>query len=85
MEVDHIFIFSNKNGKEFDTLVDFGFTEGSSRLHSGQGTMNRKLYFENFFLQILWVVSETEIQSDITSKTKLWERSQFKKNQYSPY
>ncbi len=80
MEIDHIFIFSNNKGKEADELVEFGLMEGSSRLHFGQGTTNRKFYFDNFFLEILWVVSEDEIQSGLTTKTKLWERSQFEKN-----
>ncbi|QLG45289.1 VOC family protein [Costertonia aggregata] len=80
MEVDHIFIFSNNKGKEANDLVEFGLTEGSSRLHPGQGTTNRKFYFDNFFLEILWVVNEEEIRSELTAKTKLWERSQFKKN-----
>lgn len=85
MESDHIFIFSNKKGIEANDLVEFGFTEGSSRVHPGQGTTNRKFYFENFFLEILWVVSEKEIQSEVTAKTKLWERSQFQKNQHSRF
>jgi hypothetical protein len=80
MEVDHIFIFSNNRGKEASDLIEFGLTEGSNRLHSGQGTTNRKFYFDNFFLEILWVVNEDEIQSELTEKTKLWERSQFEKN-----
>lgn len=77
MEIDHIFIFSNSNGKEADDLVEFGLTEGSSRRHPGQGTTNRKFYFDNFFLEILWVVNENEIKSELTAKTKLWERSLF--------
>ncbi len=80
MEIDHIFIFSNDSGQESDDLVEFGLTEGSSRFHPGQGTTNRKFYFENFFLEILWVVNEKEIQSNLTAKTKLWERSQFYRN-----
>ena len=80
MEVDHIFIFSNNRGKEASDLIEFGLTEGGNRLHSGQGTTNRKFYFDNFFLEILWVVNEDEIQSELTEKTKLWERSQFEKN-----
>lgn len=85
MEIDHIFIFSNNNGKEAEKLVEFGLTEGSSRIHSGQGTMNRKFYFENFFLEVLWVCNESEIRSELTSKTKLWERSRFMENNYSPF
>lgn len=85
MEIDHIFIFSKNFGKEADELVECGFTEGSSRTHPGQGTTNRKFYFENFFLEVLWVIDETDIRSELTSKTKLWERSQFDKNDFSPF
>jgi hypothetical protein len=85
MEVDHIFIFSDNEGKEAQELIDFGFTEGSSRVHTGQGTVNRKFYFENFFLEILWVINESEIKSDLVSPTKLWERSNFSKNGSSPF
>ncbi|WP_396637038.1 hypothetical protein [Maribacter sp. R77961] len=85
MEIDHIFIFSKNGGKEAAKLIEFGLTEGSSRIHPGQGTTNRKFYFENFFLEILWVIDESEIRSELTSKTKLWERSQFDKNDFSPF
>jgi hypothetical protein len=85
MEVDHIFIFSDNEGEEAEELIDFGFTEGSNRFHSGQGTINRKFYFENFFLEILWVINESEIKSDLVSPTKLWERSNFVKNGISPF
>ncbi len=85
MEVDHIFIFSSARGEEANSLIEFGLTEGSSRLHPGQGTKNRKFYFENFFLEILWVVNEKEIQSELTAPTKLWERSQFENNDHSPF
>jgi len=85
MFIDHIFIFSNQHGEESDELIKFGLTEGSNRTHQGQGTTNRKFYFENFFLEILWVTSEQEIRSPITSITKLWERSQFLDNGYSRF
>ncbi|MGB6152635.1 MAG: VOC family protein [Pricia sp.] len=85
MIIDHIFIFSDGNGEEANELVNFGFTEGSSRRHPGQGTINRKFYFQNFFLEVLWVIDEAEIQNEVTSKTKLWERSQFNKNEFSRY
>lgn len=84
MEIDHIFIFSNQ-GREGDQLVDFGLTEGSSRVHPGQGTTNRKFYFENFFLELVWVIDEEEITSELTAPTRLWERSQFRTNGHSPF
>jgi len=85
MEIDHLFIFSSTKGQEVDRLVDFGFREGSSRIHPGQGTVNRKIYFENFFLEIVWVHNEAEIKSANVLKTKLWERSNFLTNGYSRF
>lgn len=85
MEIDHLFIFSSRKGQEVDDLVDVGFTEGSGRVHPGQGTMNRKIYFENFYLEIVWVRDESEIKSDNLLKTKLWERSNFLLNGCSPF
>jgi len=84
MIVDHIFIFSNK-GLEADELVEFGLTEGSGRTHPGIGTANRRFFFENFYLEILWVENESEAKSENSSPLKIWERSNFKNNNYSPY
>ncbi len=77
MDVDHIFIFTNDDGKIADELVQFGLTEGSSRVHVGQGTTNRKFYFENFFLEILWVHNEEELKNDKIKPTGLWQRADF--------
>ena len=85
MKIDHIFIFSDCQGKEADELVKFGLTEGSNRIHPGQGTRNRKFYFDNFFLEIVWVNSESEIKSELTAPTKLWERANYTLNGASPF
>jgi len=82
IEIDHIFIFSNK-GKETDELVDFGLTEGSGRTHKGIGTANRRIFFGNFYLEVLWVENEKEAKS--VKKTEIWKRSDFKNNQYSRF
>lgn len=85
MKIDHIFIFTDENGKVADNLVDFGLTEGSNRIHVGQGTINRKFYFDNFFLEILWVHNENEITSDKTKPMGLWKRAEYKTNHFSPF
>ncbi|WP_310394256.1 VOC family protein [Hymenobacter sp.] len=85
MAIDHVFIFSARHGAEADELLAFGFTEGSSRTHPGQGTRNRKFYFENFFLEILWVINEQELRSDLLAPTKLWERANFQTNAHSRF
>ncbi|MEL7250946.1 MAG: hypothetical protein AAFO03_21130 [Bacteroidota bacterium] len=72
MNIDHIFIFTNDKGKIADEMVTFGLTEGSSRVHLGQGTTNRKFYFDHFFLEVLWVHDEVELHSEQTKPTGLW-------------
>lgn len=85
MQTDHIFIFTSKPDEAGQELIDFGLNEGSSRVHKGQGTANRKFYFRNFFIELLFVNVENEIKSKATAPTKLWERSQFEKNNWSPF
>lgn len=85
MYIDHIFIFTDDNGKVADQLVEFGLSEGSSRVHMGQGTTNRKFYFDNFFLEILWVHNADEIKSALVEPTGLWQRANFKENNFSPF
>jgi Glyoxalase-like domain len=85
MNADHIFIFTNDQGKVADQLVAFGLKEGSNRVHVGQGTTNRKFYFENFFLEILWVHDETEINSELLKLIGLWQRVNHQSNSFSPF
>ena len=84
MQVDHIFVFSNK-GQEANELVNFGLVEGSGRVHSGLGTANRRFFFDDFYLEILWVENESESKSENTSLLNIWERSNFKYNNYWPF
>ncbi|MEN2283731.1 hypothetical protein AAGF08_16425 [Algoriphagus sp. SE2] len=85
MNIDHIFIFTDDQGKVADELIGFGLLEGSSRVHVGQGTTNRKFYFLNFFLEILWVYDENEIKSKQTKQAGLWQRADYKTNSFSPF
>jgi hypothetical protein len=85
MNIDHIFIFTDDNGKIADKLVEFGLVEGSNRVHIGQGTANRKFYFENFFLELVWVHNEAEIKSELVKPIGLWQRADYKRNKFSPY
>jgi len=62
MLIDHIFIFV-RSKQDVDALVDFGLTEGSGRVHQGIGTANRRFFFDNFYLEILWVENELEAKS----------------------
>jgi hypothetical protein len=73
-ELDHLFICTDIGAPQADRLISFGLTEGTSRVHSGQGTTNRCFFFHNFMLELLWVHNPEEAQSEITRPTHLWER-----------
>jgi len=59
---------------EAEGLLGAGLVEGSSNTHPGQGTANRRFFFESGFLELLWVHDEREAQSALTAPTKLWDR-----------
>ncbi|MDQ3844748.1 MAG: VOC family protein [Bacteroidota bacterium] len=85
MDIDHIFIFTDTNGKIADELISFGLTANESRVHQGQGTTNRTFSFENFFLEIAWVHNAQEIKSDLVKPSGLWQRAEYFRNNYSPF
>src|SRR5271157_6475055 len=59
---------------EAKRLIDFGLIEGSSNQHPGQGTANRRFFFENAMLELLWVENPAETRSDGVRRLGLWER-----------
>ena len=73
MELDHMYICVGENAPEGDALVDFGLKEGSSNTHPGQGTANRRFFFHNFMLELLWFVNPTEVRAEITRPIRLHE------------
>ena len=72
--IDHAFIACQPGGPEANSLLQRGFVEGSSNTHAGQGTANRRFFFDNFMLELLWVVDHAEATSERTRRTRLWER-----------
>lgn len=55
-------------------LLAAGLTEGAANTHSGQGTANRRFFFESGFLELLYVHDELEARSDLTGPIQLWHR-----------
>jgi hypothetical protein len=85
MELDHFFIFTTVNAPEADRVIDLGLIEGKSNTHPGQGTANRRVFFQNTMLEFLWVVDESEVRSPIIAPTHLWERWRYSETGYSPF
>jgi hypothetical protein len=74
IELDHVFICVAKGGPEGARLVQFGLAEGAPNVHAGQGTANRRFFFRNGMLELLWVEDSAEARSEQSAPTRLWER-----------
>jgi hypothetical protein len=73
-QIHHVFVCTSAGAPEAEALRDAGLIEGSPNTHSGQGTANRRFFFESGFLELLWVHDEREAQSALMAPTKLWNR-----------
>jgi hypothetical protein len=84
-EIDHAFVGCTPGAPEADALLARGFVEGSPNTHPGQGTANRRFFFENFMLEFLWVTDPKEATSAQTSRTRLWERCTHREARINPF
>jgi hypothetical protein len=85
IEIDHFFICTDVGAPEADRLIEFGLVEGSPNRHPGQGTANRRFFFHNAFLELLWVENAAEAQSDVVRRTGLWDRWSRRGGESSPF
>lgn len=85
MEFDHFFIRTNPGAPEAESLIDFGLTEGTANRHPGQGTANRRFFFCNAFLELLFVQDPTELHNELTKPTGLGDRLTSKDGKISPF
>src|SRR6187455_2460968 len=74
LHVHHVFVCTSAGAPEAEDLVNAGLVEGSPNTHPGQGTANRRFFFESGFLELLWVHDEREAQSPLVAPTRLWDR-----------
>jgi hypothetical protein len=74
IEFDHLFICTDIGAPVADRLLAFGLREGSPNTHPGQGTSNRRFFFHNAMLELLWVHDPAEAKSEAIRRTYLWER-----------
>jgi hypothetical protein len=74
LEIDHVFVACRQGAPELQSLLDLGFTEGAPNVHMGQGTANRRLFFENAFLEFLWLRDAREAAGPVVANTHLGER-----------
>ncbi|WP_375475054.1 VOC family protein [uncultured Nostoc sp.] len=85
LELDHIFVCVEPEAPPADILTAFGLTEGTRRIHQGQGTANVCFFFENAYLELLWLFDANEIQSPLVHPTGLWSRCRWQETQACPF
>jgi len=85
VEIDHIFICVDPGAREAEALKEFGLIEGAANQHPGQGTANRRFFFRNAFIELLYLHDPAETQSELTKPTKLYERLTSKGDKASPF
>lgn len=83
LELDHIFILTDKPKEAGDLLVSMGLEESFSRDHKGQGTSNRRFAFSNGMLEILYVRDSEESNNGPAKNLRFPERIQTKNS--SPF
>jgi hypothetical protein len=83
--LDHLFICCEPGGPEAQALLDIGLVEGSGNVHAGQGTANRRFFFQDGFLELLWVHDPEQAQSPLTAPTRLWQRWSTRKAGSCPF
>lgn len=75
MQLDHFFILTEKSAPEAELLTDFGLVEGTSNDHPGQGTANRRFFFSNTALELLYVRDATEANEGPGRRLRFPERA----------
>ncbi|QIP15171.1 VOC family protein [Spirosoma aureum] len=85
MELDHIFIFTHQAQQVATALQSFGLSEGTANVHPGQGTACRRFFFQNAYIELVWVINEDEIKHSEIKRANLWERSQYEFTNYCPF
>lgn len=85
MEFDHLFICVAGPANEATQLIEFGLVEGTCNHHPGQGTANRRFFFQNGFIELLFATNRAELHSDLTKPTKLHERFPQRADSVSPF
>jgi len=63
LKLDHFFILTSPGAPEAELLVDLGMVEGTPNTHPGQGTANRRFFFADAALELIFLADEDEARS----------------------
>ena len=85
LELDHVFVWVEKGAPEAGLLVDAGFKEGEPNVHPGQGTANRRFFFNGLMLELIWVAEPHQVQDPGIAPARFLERWQGRRKNTSPF
>lgn len=74
--LDHIFVLTEPGAKIAERLADLGLIEGNANEHPGQGTANRRFFFERFTFELLYISNPVEASTGAGRRLRMLDRSQ---------
>jgi len=72
--LDHVFILTEPGAPQSELLCSIGLIEGARNNHPGQGTANRRFFFSNTTLELLYVHDASEAKNGRGNRLRLTER-----------
>jgi len=72
--LDHFFILTDHGAPQADQVANIGIVEGARNSHPGQGTKNRRFFFSNSALELLYVDDPDEAGNGRGNRLNLLER-----------
>lgn len=90
LELDHLFVFvdpadAQPGGVAFDRLAALGLEPSFTRRHVGQGTANLCYAFDNAYLELLFVVDESELKASPLGRAGFAPRAAWRRTGASPF
>lgn len=73
-DLDHVFMAAALGAPEMRILAEAGFLEGPDHDHPGQGTASRGVFFENAYLELIWLTEPDVARSPMIRRTRLADR-----------
>jgi hypothetical protein len=75
IELDHFFVVTRPGAPGGDSLAALGLVEGTPNVHPGQGTANRRFFFANAMLELIYIRNEHEAAGGPAGKLNMPERA----------
>lgn len=75
LELDHVFVSAAFEAPEMESIREAGFVEGPTHDHPGQGTASRGVFFENAYLELIWLTDPRVARGPAIARTGLAQRA----------